>query len=372
MKKYIRFFAIVLVFTALNACKQTPKPENLLLPNKLLIADHVPFDSIFLQSGVTRFVDSSVHPVFNYKPEVDFPELLTQRALDGKIAIFNPDAFIDWEPKPDLVSMSDTLLRTRLGEVEMMVTMQVGDSMIIQKQKLPIDLHQMVSLYTVEEWNFTTQPLAFTKRVNLLLPVRRYQKSNMMDEFRFMKLFCFVNPACEKEASMQPLAHVEYEYVFNQPGAFLRTHYCNLISAMLHDEECMPDAVVSSYNAPWFNTISQQKLVNELLKQVFEGKAQAVDYETGKALSAEEARKQIFIENTISYTDEDGLEQTKIIETDRTSAIRSVIFTEDWFYHPPTMCLAKKVTGISPVCYFNFEGCCGLIKRQVAFKILLN
>jgi hypothetical protein len=91
----------------------------------------------------------------------------------------------------------------------------------------------------------------------------------MMDEFRFMKLFCFVNPACEKRGKYAAISPCGIRYVFTPDGAFLRTHYCNLISAMLHDEECMPDAVVSSYNAPWFNTISQQKLVNELLKTGF-------------------------------------------------------------------------------------------------------
>jgi hypothetical protein len=374
MKNFIQIFAMALVLNALNSCNQAPvKSDNMLLPDKLLVADNVPFDSSFLQTASTRYIDSSVHPVFNYKPEADYPELLTQKALDGKIAIFNPDAIVDWEQNPILEPINDTLLRVKLGEVEVMVSMQVGDSTIVQTQKLPIDLHQMVSLYTVEEWNFTTQPLAFTKKVNLLMPVRRYQKGNISDEYRFMKLFCFVNPIGNQAKNLQPLAHVEYEYVFNQPGAFLRADYNRLVSAMLQDDECMSDAIVSSYNAPWFNSISQQKLVHELLNQVFEGKANAVDSETGQPLSADEARKQIFIESTISYTDEDGIEQTRTIETDRTSTIRSVIFTEDWSYNPQTMGLVKKVTGIAPVCYFNYEGSANvnLIRRQVAFKILI-
>ena len=242
-----------------------------------------------------------------------------------------------------------------------------------------IKMDEISSVNFIEDWTLSTDPLAFTKNVYAIEPVRRYPNPfSDYDDFRYSKTFRFYNKLeSPKEISKLKLAAtLKYEHFFNLDIGYRTNRFIesveNCINQLSRDYDA--NQLHGNNNAPFFNGFNQNILVKTILNSVFEGKVKAYDYKSSKLLTPQEAKGKVLVkESVLVVNSETMLEEERTVVNDITSQILSVIFIEEWYFDEESLHLEKRVVGIAPVRYFEvFDSEQSILNREILFKISLN
>jgi hypothetical protein len=375
-KKYLLIISLSIIFKLTGYSQNYGYcTNNLLLPDRLIVGSLVPFDSSYIQPIINGLLDKNSHPYFHFLPQIDIPETLAKKAIGNQVTVYDADQVPDLGPFSGLTPIDSSDIRLKLGGKTEIVMVMEENNYVEKTYQREINFNELVSAYTIEEWALTINPLHFDKKVNAVIPVRRYNSGEIEDDDRFYKTFCFLNPVAYGSNNMRQIAaKVEYEYIFNQPQSFMDQDFFGMMKNELNGNELLFDLAYGSYNSPYFNNINQRNFIETMLNQVFEGKANSYDYQTNQLLTFEEAKKRVYINQTIMVINEFGEAVETTYEQNISEEICSVIFIEDWYIDPQTMQMEKKVTGIAPVIYsFDTEsGEFDLIKREILFKVELS
>ncbi|MGE0076382.1 MAG: hypothetical protein AB7S48_00830 [Bacteroidales bacterium] len=366
------------------AYSQTPgfQNNNILLPEKLIMAEHVWFDTIYNYPINSSRIDSTSKPLFDIQISANYLKLLSEKAMNGTINVNNANDYSEFYPY-SVLEQSRTLEVNEILKNLGQDTFKVIDSYnpeVEQTIVKAITLDDITSVNFIEDWVFSLNPLRFTKNVYAIEPVR-CTINEMEDDpgnYRYRKAFRFYNlqNVNSDKSTLKLIAKVQYENFFNLNGAYFNNNYKQLVEMCFaqSDKNFENNWSTNSMNEPFFNPFNQKIFIQTLLNQVFEGKAKATNYNTSQVLTPSEARGKVFEEVTVMVTNlNTWQDEARTVENDYTSEIKSVIFIEEWYYNETTMQLTKKVTGIAPVRYFyTSSNDSDILRRQILFTVQLN
>lgn len=356
--------------------------DNILLPDRIIVSEHVPFDTLFNQMPSLSPIDSATRPIFDYTSEVNILQLLAERAVNGSIEVYDADQVDYMDPfNPDARGkpLDVQRIRERLGESE--VTIQVFDDNgeeheVTQRQE--IQYQELSSVNFIEEWSFTTNPLRFDKKVNACSPIRRYiyYLNDIEETFRFRRTFWFYNPFAQnnRDSNLIFFARVRYEHLFDMENPYTHENFSEGVTNMMNDETYGPGSIRSTSGAPFLNRINQTIFIKSLLQQAANSKSKVYDYLTSTPLSPKEVEKKIIIRDTVSIMNIDGEPMDTVVQREIIDEIRSVIFIEEWYFNPESLRIEKQVKGIAPVRYhFIYKGDDNFqLNREVLFVLSME
>ncbi len=381
----MRITKILLVLIALcigsNIHAQIPgfRNNNLLLPDKLIISEHIGFDTLYAYTADSLATDRLSKPFFEIQKYADFTQFLAEKALDGTIKVFDASQYSDQLPYSAL-NPDRQLLLTEIQKNLGVDTFKVLNSDNSYRLAVKdIDFGELNSINFIEDWTLTDNPLSFKKNVYVIEPIRRYSRYWSDDEldYRFYSAFRFYNNQNAKgnSQSLKLIARVKYEYFFNIDQGFQNKNFQQLVQCYMQSSEAGYDANLGRYNvnAPFFNGFNQRVFIQTILNSAFSGKVKSIEFGSNSPLTPDEVRSKVFEPLTVKVENFDtGLIEDRTVINDYTSEIISVIFTEEWYFDETLLQFQKKVIGISPVRYYidqNAEQ--PIVKRKVLFTVEL-
>ena len=377
------FLALMAVSISGNLLSQTPgfRKDNLLLPDKLIISEHIGFDTLYAYTTDSLTNDKLSKPFFEIQKYVDFTKILAEKAMDGTIKVYDASQYNEQLPYAALNPDRQLLVREiqkNLG----LDTFKVYDSSVDDSYRLvvkDIDFGELNSINFIEDWTLTENPLSLKKNVYAIEPIRRYSGywSDDMLDYRFYRVFRFYNNQNKKGSnqSLKLIARVKYEHFFNIDRSFQSKNFQQLVQGYLQHSETDYELNMGSYNvnAPFFNGFNQRVFIQTILNSAFSGKVKATEFGSNRALTPDEVRGKVFEPLIVKVMNFDtGLYEDRTVINDYTSEIISVIFTEEWYFDEVLLQFQKKVVGISPVRYYidqNNEQT--IVKRKVLFTVEL-
>lgn len=383
----MRITKILLVLIALclgsNLHAQTPafRNDNLLLPDKLILSNHIGFDTLYAYTNDSLVTDRLAKPFFEIQKYADFTKFLAEKALDGTIKVYDASQYSNQLPysalNPDR-QLQLTEIQKNLG----LDTFKVYNSSEDNSYQLAvkdIDFGELNSINFIEDWTLTENPLSLKKNVYAIEPIRRYSGywSDDMLDYRFYRTFRFYNNQNKKGSnqSLKLIARVKYEHFFNIDRSFQSKNFQQLVQGYLQHSETDYELNMGSYNvnAPFFNNFNQRVFIQTILNSAFSGKVKATEFGSNRVLTPDEVRGKVFEPLIVKVINFDtGLDEDRTVINDYTSEIISVIFTEEWYFDEVLLQFQKKVVGISPVRYYidqNTEQ--PIVKRKVLFTVEL-
>jgi hypothetical protein len=380
MTHFILGFLALAVASSLKGYSQPYgfRKDNLLLPDRLLVLDRVPFDSVFTEESSSLHLDNTSMPLFGYRRELDILRVIANKAVQGAVKVYSSDTvdFMDpLNPKNIARPMGLAEIRQQLGERNetTYVLNEKGEETCVVR-KLEMALEELVGFNFIEEWAFTISPLRFTKNVMAYMPIRRWLdwRSDFEDDYHYTRPFVLLNPQAptKPEAALRRAAQVKYELFFNADYGYNRISYTEIVRNYLNNQT-LGDYVISLPSYSFLSTLNQRILVKTLVENAIEGKSRVLDYDSDKPIFPSDIRSRAFRNETVTYYNADGELRDTIVTKNITDEIRSVVFIEDWFFDTETMRMQKKVTGIAPVRYY-YDSSFGeddLIKREVLFVV---
>lgn len=382
MKIFRVILCIAFLGISLNLYSQVSgfKKDNVLLPDKLIISEHIGNDSLYLFPLDSFQTGKITKPFFDIDKKFDFLRILARKAMKSSINAYDVNQYDEYYPYSALESsklLTENEVLKLLGQDTLIV---LNDDWSGEERKVVevITLEDLTSVNFIEDWSLSANPLKFTKNVCVIEPVRRTDASDDNGEFRYRKVFRYYNKPNEKgsNAKLKLAANVKYEYFFNLEGTFQDNYFQKMVEMCFQQNEknIENNLITNSAINPFFNQFNQRIFINTLLSNVFSGKVKAKDFYSGKILTPDEARELVFekvtvkVVNTDTWQDED-----RIVENDNSYQIVSVIFIEEWYLDEESLRFEKKVIGIAPVrYYYDFVNEKSVLKRKVVFTINLD
>ncbi|BDX39101.1 hypothetical protein CYCD_24560 [Tenuifilaceae bacterium CYCD] len=366
-----------------NLLSQTPgfRKDNILMPDKLIISEHIGFDTLYAYTIDSLANDRLVRPFFEIQKYVDFTKILAEKALDETIKVYDASQYNSQLPYSAL-NPDKQLLVTEIQKNLGLDTFKVIESIDDGSYRLvvkAIDLEELNSINFIEDWNLSENPLCLKKNVYAIEPIRRYSGywSDDMDNYRHYRAFRFFNNQNNQSnnQNLKLIARVRYEHFFNIDRGFQSNNFQQLVQGYLQHSETDYEANMGSYNVntPFFNGFNQRIFIQTILDNAFSGKVKATEFGGNRVLTPDEAHSKVFEPVIVQVMNFDtGLYEDRTVTNDYTSEIISVIFTEEWYFDEASLQFQKKVTGIAPVRYYiDSSKEQDTLKRKVLFTIEL-
>lgn len=349
---------------AANICfsQQTGfSPDNLLLPQKLIVSELVGFDTLYLQTGTVDGPAMADKPFFEISGQIKILQMLAEGVLSNKIKAYDAQTYNAFFPysiyeKDSMLSSEE--IRERLGErTDTVITQDENGNEVKLQIKYDMVLEELTSVNFIEEWIFKANPPSFDKNVIAWEPVRRYSFGDSeMEEFRHSKTFRVYNP--EVNGSTNPnvklAAQIKYEYFFNLGNIFLMDDFSSAGKGYNEKLYINMDLglVTGNENAPFFTTFSQKMFVKSLIDIALSEKVTVREYYSQQVLTIQQVEQKIVRDEEISVLDMEGNAVVKTVKQNIKDDIMSVVFIEDWFFDAQSLRMEKKVSGIAPVRYY--------------------
>lgn len=357
------------------------KKDNVLLPEKLIISEHIGNDSLYLFPLDSFQTGKITKPFFEINKNIDFLKILVRKAMKSAIKAYDASQYDEYYPysslEPSKPLTENEILKT-LGQDTAIVFNNDGTGEERKVVKV-INLDELKSINFIEDWAFTENPLSFKKNVYVIEPVRRALYAYSDDgEYRSRKVFRFYNNPNKiaEKSKLKLAATVKYEHFFNLEGNFQDNNFQKLVEMcfLQNEKSSENNQITNSLTSPFFNTFNQRVFISTLLSNVFSGKAKVTDFNGSKALTPEDAKSRVFEKVVVRVTNPDTWQdEDRSIENDYSSQIVSVIFIEEWYFDEESLCFEKKVIGIAPVRYFyDYENEKDILKRKVLFTVYMN
>lgn len=358
------------------------RKDNILLPDKLIISEHVGFDTLYQHPCDSALIGNPIKPFFEVDKHIDFLKIIAEKAMNGTIKVYDASKYEEFYPYTELNQSEHLALGNILKNLGQ-DTFKVVNYNGVDVEKLVvevIELEELTSVNFIEDWTLNTDPLCFRKNVYVIEPVRRYvsERSDDINDFRYRKMFrLFNNQSSNLDKSKLKLAaNVKYEHFFDLDRAFFSNCFKDEVAKCLkqNDQDWETNLLHSNANAPFFNGFNQRGFVKILLNNVFSGNTSANDYYTSRRLTPQEAKSRVFVPLIVKVINPfTGEEEDRTVENDYTSEIVSVIFIEEWYFDEELLHLEKKVVGIAPVRYFYDRiKDQDVLKREILFTVLFQ
>lgn len=212
--------------------------------------------------------------------------------------------------------------------------------------------NQAIGVSFIEYWSFDAEEFTFEKEVLGYEVITKTAGEYSMYDVPFRVLY----PRKEFEFGNNYVhsCHVEYEFLLAPVPFYNRepddndvfhegtSGYFSLPVYNYHGNNYRHAPLLVGYN--------KKKLVKVIKDKVLNQTVPAYDYYTGKMLNIKELEKVFFTTNTLFTTDANGeyVEEATTNEHEL-NAFNSVIFIEDWYIHPRSGHLKKKVNGLALV-----------------------
>jgi hypothetical protein len=374
MKNYRKYTMMVLCFLfALNLFSQT---ENALMPNGLIVNSII---SIKTESNKTITGQNDLYleilPADFVKGKAKIADLIKDGITKKGVPFYNKEV-LDLDKKNfgqitlaeinDGINRTDTILIDLNGDA-------VADTMITTQETNNIN-----KLMFEEKWFFDAQKYTMKKDVVAYWPVIDKYEYMLTGEMLYMgyQMWGAIIPNPKTKNKFQPFLNIKYEY--NLGNEELITNSYKNLKDCYYEILYNSDFKIEKKNSPLFSSYSRNKLLEQIIDPVAEGKIKAYDFYSGKELSKKEIDEIMGTGIDSIAVDLDGdLIEDKIIFVPRKlqkEDINSVIFIEEWFIDPATLAIQKKVKGIALV--FNEYKWNGIIKefyrKTIPYMVKLN
>jgi len=382
----MKIFRVILCFAflgiSINLYSQISgfKKDNVLLPDKLIISEHIGNDSLYLFPLDSFQTGKITKPFFEIDKKFDFLKMLVRKAMKSTINAYDVNQYDENYPYSALEPSKQLTENEVLKLLGQDTLIMLNDDWSGEERKVVkvVTLEDLTSVNFIEDWSLSVNPLKFTKNVYAIEPVRRTDASDDNGEYRYRKVFrCYNKPSeIGGNPKLKLAATVKYEYFFNLEGTFQNNYFGKMVEMCFQQNEknIENNLITNSAMNPFFNQFNQRIFISTLLSNVFSGKVKTKDFYCEKILTPEEARERVFekvtvkVVNTDTWQDED-----RIVENDNTYQIVSVIFIEEWYFDEESLRFEKKVTGIAPVrYYYDMVDEKNVLKRKVIFTINLD
>lgn len=361
-----------------NAQQQTNLINtNALWPSKLILANNIGCDTLFTNNKTQKSKNVPLKPIFEISQTNQWLQNIINAAIEQKIPTYNPtgDRYYPYITIDRDQKLTKTHLLQLLSNIDDSTSANSFSNNQVSTTKF--DTSEIKSINFIEEWIFNNQTALFSKKVIAIEPVR-HSKIDYGDyvQKQFIKTFrLYTNNDNVLPSETTKVAHIKYEHCFNMANCYLDENFEEGIKKILLqlDEEKESDMYSSLYNAPLFNRFNQQLLVDELLRNVYEGKLKAFDYKTNNPLTATQAKSRIIFKDKTQVYNAEGELVEDVFTDDVSDEIISFLFIEDWYMNPVNFAFAKKVRAIAPIRYYiDYEGSRESIKRIIPFIIYFN
>lgn len=374
MKKPILFLVLLCCF--LTRCSEE---KNLLLPAELIISSFAPTDTSFYKFDTLSLYKDNIGKWIigaasrSVKSNINITDLIFQKAAEGHIKLYDPYLFYSYyenlnSPLSRIRNLNNDIPLTELNEGLLKNEEWKGnlgggkDSTIVngtfRAWENPVRIDEVKSLFFIEKWKMTINPLKFEKEILSWSPVRHYEKDNEYDTssvlIRKLVFSVLQNPDLRLNRHMIYAGRFQYEYFLgvDEPDNF---NFGNSY-----------ERTVISHTWSGFSKIS---LVNSIVELAVTGKVPVYDPKNLNSLSVSkisenlgEGRDSVLVNDTWKYF-------SKGIITDN---ILSVIFIENWYINPETLEIYKEGIGIAPVQYLPDENIPNKYWKHIPFVLFYN
>lgn len=376
----IRLIVLMLAFachTLALAQNASFQGNNMLKPSNLRLEYYVNLKE-------TPSTVSAARPWFSNEATHDILRICLDAALKGKIPFYSPHSASDvYEIANHKERITNQEIRERLGERhDTIEIIEESGKSKTQVKVTPFDPNELTGIAFIEDWVITETPLAMTKEVIGMIPVRQFYRNDDPDQEYplYKKAFLWLDVPAKKSALKKSDARmvltnkIQYEFFFHTYYPFNNLELTQEIERTTLEQAYDARLVVSPMQAPYLNTFGVERFARIMINKVLSGQIQAYDMTTDKPISADRVKRNlggrmdtVMIEDIFT-----GLFRDTVVEhTINPAEITSLIFHEDWYTDPKTLRMKKKVRALSFVREFVDEDKLTL-KKNIAFTLHLE
>lgn len=239
-------------------------------------------------------------------------------------------------------------IRESFGEATENVKGQNGKSYLL---KYPLDTNLIRAVVFIEDWELDTVAMKFTKTIQGIVPVRIIKDPNHISP-RLRKTCLLINEPGNAAPGVL-LARVKCEVLLFDP-VFAKS--MNSDRGAYNNDELLNNHEIAY--SPLFSSYSRNVLNRFVQNSATSGKMKCYDFFSNMPVTDKKEIRRLlgYIEKEVNVFDAvKGTQATMIVE-EQMGTIKSLVFCEEWYYHPAGKCFSKKVVGIAPVVWDNETG----------------
>jgi hypothetical protein len=363
---------LVLFGSFLLGCSEA---KNILLPAELIVSSFVPIDSSFYFSDSLSLYRDNIAKYINYpiagsnKTGIRLQDFMIQKVSENHLKLYDPYLFYNFyenlnSPLYRIKNLSIPHAEINAGllkndEWKRNLGGGLDSTMVDGKIRVwenPIRKDQIKSLFFIEKWKLTINPLNFRKEIIAWSPVRYYQKYYENDSTGIpVKRFVFSvlqKPDLEFNSKMVYAGKFQYEFFLgvDDPASF---NFGNPY-----------ERTIESF--AW-SRFSKTSLVNSIIELAVTGRIPAYDPKNLNLLAVSKIRESLGEGRDSVLVNDKWQSFLKEIKTDN---ILSVIFIENWYIKPDDLQIYKEGLGIAPVQYSQDDIDPNKYSKSVPFIIL--
>lgn len=327
--KWVSRLAIISILISLSAGigygQEKAISKNTLFPEELLMHYMIDFKkSRYLHFGPFKRLDGKA-----------FCGLLIDDILKNRKLVYDPNNPGPYYPY------------NGVEEREILDPDRVLQNLEIEATEYPVyigqDLYnreEINALIFTEAWHFDESEWTFRKEVRSFTPVREYSDTARYRELRIRVL--------------ERLNQVEAD---TERREYLGTIFFEF-PLMLDPkvEDIREDLAYFTEQArnPFWTSYNRRKLVDVLIRKVFNNEVPAYRYGTNVRTNRNEIERAFNAGwMTMAYQDQHGdMQDTSVYIDYNIEEIQSLVFVEDWYINPEGFTIYKNVAGIAPVRHF--------------------
>ncbi len=340
---------------------------NALMPNKLVVRDHVPLSQNYIvDTHYGKVTFYTVHQTADFSLSNFFGRYL-QDKNNELYQSYNPYPLFN--TKPDKLTYPE--IKSKLGIRKDTLYSDTGDSILFVYEN-ELNNKELSSVLCYDKWYFDEEKFEFYKTTEAYAPVRQYAYDGYDGysvEYRD-KITAWIIPKPFKNERKRlknfkksiPVQQVKYEMKINADI----------------DNECYEyREQLELEDAPYLNSVARKKLRSLLLDVALTGTRPVYDFYTGEQLDPEFVAEQLGqrIDTMLVYDDgTDDMTEYLSFHKIKEEEIQSLIFIENWRTDTVSMHIYKEVVGVAAVRTFYDEDDIAQEEphRKIVFTVCFN